>query len=284
MENEPSSLYGGLSWRLGLKAAQHVPGKEFIAAFCADVYRLLNPSRRRVVEENLRPLVTDEKAAARKLFANFGRKLVDLWRFEAGDNFPFEKLEGWKHYEKARHSGRGILLATIHLGNWEVGATLFTSKGVPLTVLTAEEPDNKLTQSRSQARSRHNIKTLVVGSDPFSFVPVVQELESRGTVAALIDRPHPNNGVSVDLFGRRILVSPGPAELARASGCAVLPVYVVHGRTGYEAAILPEVKYDRAQLRNAEAKQQFSADLMRAFEPALKQYPDQWYQFVSVWR
>lgn len=283
MPHKPSSLYGGSAWQLGLRASKWIPGKPLLGGLGGSIYRLAKPARLRIVENNLRPLSSHPESMARKLFSNFGRKLVDLWRFESGEAFSFGKLSGWEHYEEAHKESSGILLATIHLGNWEIGATLFLSKGISLTVLTAEEPDKKLTAARSAARLAHGIKTLVVGSDPFSFVEVVRQLQSGGNIAALIDRPNPGNGLAVSLCGRQLLVSPGPAELARASGCAVLPVYIVRGSSGYEATILPRIPYNRAQLRNPEAKQQFTTDLMRAFEPALKRYPDQWYQFVPVW-
>jgi len=43
----------------------------------------------------------------------------------------------------------------------------------------------------------------------------------------------------VELFGRPFSASIAAAELARASGCAVLPVYLPRAGRGYAAHILP---------------------------------------------
>ena len=71
--------------------------------------------------------------------------------------------------------------------------------------------------------------------------------------------------------------------ISRASGCALLPVYLPRTPAGYAAHILPEINYERAALRSPEARQRLSQEIMRAFEPAIREYLDQWYHFVPIW-
>jgi lauroyl/myristoyl acyltransferase len=136
---------------------------------------------------------------------------------------------------------------------------------------------------RRESRARWDIETLVIGEDPFAFVEIIRRLEAGATVALLIDRPPPASAVTVELFGRPFSASIAAAELARASGCAILPVYLPRTGHGYAAHILPAMPYDRARLRDREARRQFTQQIMRAFEPVIRQYLDQWYHFVPVW-
>jgi len=89
----------------------------------------------------------------------------------------------------------------------------------------------------------------------------------------------------VELFGRPFEASVAAAELARASGCALLPVYVPHkGRgRGYAAHMLPAIEYDRGALRQREARQKLTQEIMRAFEAPIREHLDQWYHFVPIW-
>ena len=73
------------------------------------------------------------------------------------------------------------------------------------------------------------------------------------------------------------------AELARASGCAVLGVVVAREAGGYAARILPEFTYDRAALGSRENRQKFTQQILSAFEPEIRRYPEQWFHFVPVW-
>src|SRR4029077_20302242 len=127
---------------------------------------------------------------------------------------------------------RGILLVTPHLGNWEFGGPLLTKRGVKLQVITLAEPGNGLTELRQASRAKWGIETLVIGEDPFAFVEIIRRLEGGATVALLVDRPPETSAVTVELFGRPFSASIAAAELARASGCVLLPVYLPRNDDG----------------------------------------------------
>lgn len=287
----PSALYRSELWRLGQMLVRVLPRN--VLAVCgftlAGVYWRLAPHRRKVVVENLLPALHGERQAAnakaKALFRHFARKIVDLWRYEAG--LPIEELfgvtSGWEHFERAQAEKRGVLLVTPHLGNWEFGGPSLSRRGVALQVVTLAEPGNELTAMRQASRARWKIETLVIRNDPFAFLEVIRRLEDGATVALLIDRPPPPTATIVELFGRPFPASIAAAELARASGCVVLPVCVPRSGDVYEAHILPPVQYDRAALRDRAARQQFTQELMRVFEPLIRQHLEQWYHFVPVW-
>lgn len=125
---------------------------------------------------------------------------------------------------------------------------------------------------------------MVIGENPFAFVEVIRRLEAGATIALLVDRPIPASAVTVTLFGRPFAASIAAAELARASGCALLPVYLPRADQGYSAHILPEIPYDRQALAKREARHQLTQEIMRVFEPVIKQYITQWYHFVPIWQ
>jgi KDO2-lipid IV(A) lauroyltransferase len=198
-------------------------------------------------------------------------------------NHLFAELTGWEHFTAAQAKGRGVLLVTPHLGNWEFGAPLLAAKGVKLLVLTRAEPGRGFTELRRASRAKSGVETLVVGEDPFASVEIIRRLEAGAVVALLVDRPPAASAVEVELFGQRFLASVAAAELARASGCAVLPVVLPWTGHGYAAHILPEVAYDRAALRDRGTSRRFTQEILRAFEPAIRQHADQWYHFIRIW-
>jgi len=98
-----------------------------------------------------------------------------------------------------------------------------------------------------------------------------------------VDRPAAGTATTVELFGRPFQASFAAAELARATGCAILPVYVVRDDGHYTANALSPVGYERASLRDPVARHQLTQKILRAFEPAIRQHADQWYHFVPIW-
>jgi KDO2-lipid IV(A) lauroyltransferase len=287
----PSGFYRAELWRLGLFAARHLPSafSIFIGRGLARAYFGLNRRRRGIVVRNLLPAADGDGARAAalggELFANFGAKVADLFRFESG--LPVDDLvtpgAGWEHFQAAQAGGRGVLLLTPHLGNWEFGAPLLASRGVPLLVITLVEPDARLTELRRASRARWGIETLVIGEDPFAFVEVIRRLERGATVALLMDRPPASGAVEVELFGKPFAASISAAELARATGCALLPVYLPREGASYRAHLLPEIPYERRALGSRPARIHLTREIMRAFEPVIRQHASQWYHFVPIW-
>ena len=85
------------------------------------------------------------------------------------------------------------------------------------------------------------------------------------------------------MFGQPFPASIAAAELARASGCALLPVYLPRTSQGYTGHILPEIPYERRALGTREARAQLTEQIMAAFEPVIRLYLNQWYHFVPIW-
>lgn len=287
----PSAFYRAGLWKLGWAAARSLPLAAGLAvgALAGALYGRLQRERRRIVLENLLPLCGGDRVAAgraaRRLFRHFGRKLVDLLRFEAGApvDTRFVALTDWERFEGAQRTGRGTLLLTPHLGNWEIGAPLLIRRGVPLLVVTQAEPGDELTELRRRARARWGVETLVIGQDTFAFVDLIHRLQAGATVAMLVDRPPAASGCEVPFCGRPFRASLAPAELARATGCALLGVSIVAQDGGYAAAVLPEFAYDRAALGQRAARIALTARILAAFEPVIRRHADQWFHFVPVW-
>jgi predicted exporter/lauroyl/myristoyl acyltransferase len=288
---QPSQFYRAGFWQLGLLLVHALPNRLCLglAKMAAPIYWHLSRHRRETVIENLLPVFENDRAAAvcaaRKLFTEFMLKLADLWQYESGveNKNWFVDWAGWEIFTAAQARGCGVLFVTPHLGNWELGGALMARHGCKLLVLTQDEPDPRLTAMRQESRARWGVETVVVGKDTFAIIEIIKWLQAGATVALLVDRPPAPTAVNVKLFGRDFPASIAAAELARASGCAILPTLIVHEPGGYRAQILPEIAYDRAAIGNREERIRLTQKILRAFEPAIRQYAAQWYHFVPIW-
>jgi predicted RND superfamily exporter protein/lauroyl/myristoyl acyltransferase len=288
----PSSFYRAGLWHFGLAVVRILP-VGLVKGFClivAEIYYRVQRERREMVVENFLPVLGGDHAAARKaahgLFQKFSAKLVDLWRVESGVpvNEWLTNAPELDIIHAARDRGRGVLFITLHLGNWEHGGLLLNQLGIQLTVLTLAEPDDGLTDLRIALRRRCGVETLIIGQDSFAFVEVIKRLQAGEALAISIDRPAARGGVAIEFFGRMFDAPVAAAELARASGCALIGVTLVRRPNGYLVKVLPEFAYDRRELGRREARQELTQKILRAFEPEIRKDVDQWYQFVPLWR
>lgn len=215
-------------------------------------------------------------------FVNFLQMLADYFYCSLAEPARIrELLANWRGFDNliaARARGKGGVLVTAHLGNWELGGILLGLEGVPLTVVTLEEPSGALTKWREDYRRRLGIKTVAVGSDKFAFVEIIGALRRNEFVAMLVDRPYAGSGTPVRFFGQDTLFSSAPALLHGHTGAAVLPAFVLQTDAGrYISLIEPPVPMSEDAAANTQR-------IAQVFETIIRAHPEQWYNFVPIFQ
>jgi KDO2-lipid IV(A) lauroyltransferase len=245
------------------------------------------------LRENLR-LVTSLCGAALDALcaenvANFSRMLADYFLCAGPDAARhaaglLHARSGAEHLAAARERGRGAIVVTGHLGHWELGGLMLASHGLPLTVLTLEEPSTELTRWREACRRQLGIKTITVGpGHPFSFVEIIQTLRRNELLAMLVDRPYAGSGAPVQFFGHTTEFSTAPALLAHHTGAAVLPAFVLRdGQGGYLSTAEPIIPMEAPEDRRA-ALASNTQRIATAFEAIIRQHPEQWFNYTPIW-
>ena len=219
----------------------------------------------------------------RENFDSFLRMLCDYFYCSLA---PSEKIRGlvqeWRGFEHiaaARKRGKGGLLITAHLGNWELGGILLALEGVPLTIVTLEEPASGLTEWRETYRRRFGIKTVSVGAtDPFSFVSIISAMRRNEFVALLVDRPYGGSAVPVHFCGAETSFSSAPTLLWQHTGAEVIPAFVLQKPGGrYVSLLAPPVPMDTDGAANAQR-------IATVFETIVRCNPEQWFNYVPIWK
>lgn len=200
------ALYSLVGFKLAFITARVLPRawcQEIAPWIAAKSYRRL-PAIEAALRSNLH-LVTGQTGAALDALCatnvrRFGQMMADYFLCAGLDAVKeagrlVEDWSGYHHLEAARAGGRGAIIVTAHLGHWELGGITLSRRGLPLTVVTLEEPSTELTRWREAFRRHLGIKTITVGpGHPFAFVEMIQTLRRNELLAMLVDRPYPGSG------------------------------------------------------------------------------------------
>lgn len=248
------------------------PARQAIEQNLAQAFHLTGPELQRLAAAN---------------FENFGGMLADYFYSSvarpASINATLEEWRGWENLLAARAQGRGVILITAHLGNWELGGMLLALRGIPMTVVTLQEPTSELSRWREEYRQRLGIGTITVGGDPFAFVEMIAALRRNEVVAMLIDRPAAGSGAGVQFFGRETPFSTGPALLWQHTGAAVMPAFVLGTASErYLSFIDPPVPLEKSDDPRADVTSN-TQRIATAFETIIRAHPEQWYNYVPLW-
>ncbi len=250
-----------------------------------------NEAGRKALESNLLRVTelrgADFEALCDSNVAHFSRMIADYFLCAGGQDHANRLLQQWRGFENleaARALGKGVILVTAHLGNWEIGGTLLSSRGLPINIITLEEPTNELTQWREKQRHGSGIKTIAVGpGHDFAFVEMIQALRRNEIVAMLVDRPYEGTGTPVQFFGATTEFSTGPALLWQHTGAAVIPAFVLENENrqyiSFADPMIPLAPAEDPKQAVAENTQRIAA----YFESIIRQHPEQWYNYVPIW-
>jgi len=290
------SLYTLAGFKMAFVVARLFP-RAFLRWLAARIglaaYRR-SPEAQSALRENLRRVTdfggTSLDALCTDNIENFSHMLSDYFLC-AGPDAATKAMEllrhngGEKNLAAARAQGKGIIIVTGHLGHWELGGLMLAQLGLPLTVITLEERSSELTRWREALRRQLGIKTITVGpGHPFAFVEMMQTLRRNELLAMLVDRPYPGSGADVQLFGHETEFSTAPALLAQHTGACILPAFVLHdGHGDYMTIAEPPIPMETS----GDSRTDLAANTQRiasVFEGIIRRHPEQWFNYVPVWK
>lgn len=184
--------------------------------------------RHRVIDTNLSLCFPDlDPAERRRLRRSY---LIELWRLslEAGTIWCWSRArlerhihrdETWKAVEAAAASGRGVMVVSGHVGNWEL-LNLYLSLNLPMATLYRAPKSAILDAFITAPRTRFGGR-MIPGGSPALRELLVQLKAGKAIGIAADIQPKQGGGEFVDLFGTPALTMTLVNKLARKTGCAV---------------------------------------------------------------
>ncbi len=222
---------------------------------------------------------------AKAVYAHFGAVLFDiLWM----DGRPETTLraafafEGAEHLRAALENGKGVVVVTGHVGNWEshgvVHGTLFGPMGVVARPLDNPELDRRLCHFRERTGNQVIYKRRAL-------IQVLRTLREGRAVAILIDQNvQEEDGIFVEFFGRPAATTTVVAALALKTGSALVPARTTLQPDGrYRAVYEPPLELQATGDRAADIAAITQA-LTRRIEAWVRETPEQWLWIHRRWK
>lgn len=244
---------------------------------------------RRLVRANMRRALgpaasaSQVERATRQAFCSLTAYYYDLVRMPRTSPAKLNKrivLEGLPHLEQALREGKGVVLASAHLGVPDLAAQLSLARGVPLTLIVEQLQPPRLHDWFTHKRS---IQGLAIETATSSGLRAAfRALQKGEAVAVTIDRAIQGNGIVTPLFGEPSLLPTGAAEMALRTGATLLPAYTLRrGRKRYKIIIEAPI----ATMADGKPKeaQAVIAELVPSLERHIRSQPGQWMAFHPIW-
>ncbi len=194
-----------------------------------------------------------------------------------------QALEGWvtfeglDHLQRAVDSGRGAVLATMHLGDERLLHILLALKGFPIRALSADFAGYGWAARRARLKAAGAFHPLETGH---AHRWMFRSLAAGEAVFMALSGFGGPRGAWVDLLGRDVLFSSAPARLALRTGAPLLTtVCIRHPDGSCLVRVDPPLPLDGGAGGN-QAIHRVTCSLVDRFRPVISAIPG---QFNWMW-
>jgi Kdo2-lipid IVA lauroyltransferase/acyltransferase len=130
--------------------------------------------------------------AAKAMISSHSRFWIDLLRYSGiGARDPsalVARKRGDEGLIEAQKEGKGAIMLTAHVGNFELGGLFLKSLGLDVSAVYAVDPSPVIEEHRAMARRLIGVEGIPVTNSPFAFVPILRALRDNHVVAMQGDR------------------------------------------------------------------------------------------------
>jgi phosphatidylinositol dimannoside acyltransferase len=248
-----------------------------------DVFFLLSTRRRKMVAKNIQRAMGVENTSTltrqvRHVFRNAAKNYFDLTKLSKLNLTNLDgkvKIEGIANLAQAVYGGKGVIIATAHLGNFEFGAHVVAAQGFEMMILI-EAYDDSTPFLRKLAALRKGKGVRIFPVDMKGLKECLKTLQSGGTVTIVCDRDMQGNGIKTPFFGKETAFPVGVVDLALRTGAAVIPIFSLRGPQNTTTIYIePPLKLADSEDPDQAIKNNLEV-LVAVLEKYIRTYPEQW--------
>jgi KDO2-lipid IV(A) lauroyltransferase len=243
---------------------------------------LASPRARANVLANLRVIAPEQANAGlvRRVFIEQARNYLEV--FHVPRTAPQRLIDaiehrGWEHFLAAEKLGRGVVVASAHLGPISVVGQMLNAHGYAV-VLPIETEHSDFQRAVNRARRGMGLQLVSIETP----LAVYRALRDKKVFGVLADRAVTGVGERVPFFGRETLIPSAHIALALRAGAPVVPGFSGRENGRLTASFEPPLDLVSTGDRDADVR-----DGVRKWAQVLEKYvrraPDQWTVFEPVW-
>lgn len=252
---------------------------------------LIPMDRKRVAFENIlesfkKDLTeADARKLLRRVYMHFGQMLFEIphiLRLNLGNIDRYMTFQGEGNFKKATNKGKGILLLTAHLGNWEfmsAGGALCYGDSIVVARHSEFAPLDRIINEL-----RGHFGTEIVEAQG-AMRQLLRALKNGGRIGILLDQNVDwFHGAFVPFLGRTACTNKGLALMALKTGAPVIPIFSSRDGDGIHRVVFGE----EVELLKTGDKTRDVDDNTALFTSVIENFvrknPDQWFWFHKRWK
>ncbi len=263
--------------------------QSFGAGLAEFIHNVIGIRKKHAISELLKAYPDKDEAWAanitKKVYRHFGMVAVEMAMTPqlVKTNFKNRLMMDdccLKLLDEGLEHGKGMLIVSGHLGNWEMSGAAAAHNGYPVNYIVGNQSNSAIEEIMDKYRRMSGIKIIKKLDAGRAMLKV---LRSNEACAVMIDQDARKHGIFVPFFGRPASTPLGVARFACKLDSTVLMMH-----TWRDEKNIIHVKLEKVEVPNSGDKDQdiydLTANMTKMLEGYIRQNPDQWLWLHRRWK
>lgn len=184
-------------------------------------------------------------------------------------------VKGIDNLKKSYSKGKGVILVTLHHGNWEFAGSYTGSQGYPISVVQKKQKNKEFDHLLNSYREKNGMK--IIGRKT-ALKEGVKELKKGNILTIVIDQKAHTGGIQVPFFGLESPTSPLAAKLHKKYKSPIIFMICTRkGLNSYDLVYSEELNFPEKDIYD------ITELLNKRSEEYIKENPKQWFWGHKRW-
>ncbi|MEO5682586.1 MAG: lipid A biosynthesis acyltransferase [Chitinophagaceae bacterium] len=220
-----------------------------------------------------------------KNYYRLGQTIIDKIVVMSGfrNRFTYH-FDGEENLHKITAMGKGGLLLSAHLGNWEIAGYFLNRVQAKINVVMYDGEHQNIKKYLEGVTGKRNMNIIVIKEDLSHIYAISEALNNNELVAIHADRfLEGNKTMTANFLGEPALFPAGPFVLAATFKVPVSFVFAFKETDRHYHLYSSEIRQYEGSSKT-EQMQQLLNDFTVEMERKAKLYPDQWFNYYNFWQ
>jgi KDO2-lipid IV(A) lauroyltransferase len=264
---------------------------DFAANFCAKIAKFIGPKIKvhKLAKNNIKNAISELKddeieKILENMWDNLGRIIgefcfISRLEIEKLEEFVEISKESKENILSLKESGKGGIIFSGHIGNWELGPKVLEKFG--LNVSTVYRPLNNPFVEEMTAKMR---KTDMIGKNSAGNRKIIDVIKNGGFVIILADQKV-TEGAPIKFFHQEAVTTTSIARIALKYQIPIIPARIIRigNQFKFKAQIEKPLVIENKNNLDEDIKN-ITLQINKKLEIWIKEYPSQWFWVHNRWK
>lgn len=228
-----------------------------------------------------------------KIYKNyyiFGQTILDKVALLSGVKTKFTiGRDGGKNLDKLDELGKGGILISAHIGNWEIAGQLLNRLNTTFNILMYENEHEKIKKYMHNVQKEKNVNIIAIKDGEMGHIIELHNAFSQNELVVMHGDRFREGAKTIDatFLGKKATFPIGPFIMAVKFGVPISIVFAVkETATHYHffATDPIQVKKVRGEEATEKAVQELLEKYISEVEKMVYRYPEQWFNYYAFWK